>query len=172
MKVDTSKIQGYQDMTPEEKLAALEGFEFEEHRDEEYKKLRDALTKANSEAAEYKKQLRAKLTDDEAKAAKEAEERESMQKELEALKRDKAVGSFKSAYLELGYDAEMASANAEALHSGDFATVFKNQKAFIENVRKTAAAGALDKQPGLSSGEPATSAEDAAMKAFRKGAGV
>ena len=31
MKIDTSKIEGYAEMTPEQKLAALEGFEYEDH---------------------------------------------------------------------------------------------------------------------------------------------
>ena len=30
-KIDTSKIEGYQDMTAEQKLAALEGFEYEDN---------------------------------------------------------------------------------------------------------------------------------------------
>ena len=74
MKIDTSRIDGYQNMTVEEKLAALEGFELEAPPpdDKEIQRLKDALSKSNSEAADYKRQLRAKMTDDEAKAAEEA----------------------------------------------------------------------------------------------------
>ena len=44
MKIDTSKIDGYQDMTAEEKLAALEGFELETppSDDKEIQRLKDA----------------------------------------------------------------------------------------------------------------------------------
>lgn len=175
MKVDTSKINGYSEMSAEEKLAALESFEIEvPSNDGEIEKLKAALSKSNSEAAEYKRQLRAKQTDEEAKAAKDEEEKSEMMKELEALRKDKAIGSYKSSYLELGYDAKMAEENAAALHAGDFAKVFANQKKFIEMQRKAAAAGALDNQPGLSTGEPLSSAnvEDASVSAFRKAAGV
>ena len=41
----------------------------------ELDRLRAALTKANSDAADYKKQLRTKQPEDEAKAAQDAEDR-------------------------------------------------------------------------------------------------
>ena len=50
-KIDTSKIEGYADMTPEQKLAALEGYEYEDNA-AELEKQKNALSKANSEAAE------------------------------------------------------------------------------------------------------------------------
>ena len=80
MKIDTSKISGYGDMTLEEKLAALEGFEYESPAPDmgEIQRLKDAVSRANSEAAEYKKQLKAKMTDDEARAQQETEEREAI----------------------------------------------------------------------------------------------
>ena len=68
----------------EEKLAVLESFEFDEPKTDtsEIERLKVALSKSNSEAAEYKKALRSKQTDEEAKAAKEAEEREALEREL------------------------------------------------------------------------------------------
>lgn len=53
-KIDTSKIEGYAEMTPEQKLAALEGFEYEDN-SAELEKQKNALSKANSEAAEWKR---------------------------------------------------------------------------------------------------------------------
>ena len=52
--------------------------------------------------------------------------------------------------------------------------VFSNQKKFIEAQKKAAAAGALDKQPGLSSGNPMNgeNVESSPVNAFRKGAGI
>lgn len=175
-KIDVSKIEGYGDLTAEEKLKVLESYEFEPPAQDtgEIEKLKALLTKSNSEAAEYKRQLKAKMTDEEAKAAKEAEERAALEKELGALRRDKAVSEFTAKYLELGYDAETAKTNAESLHAGDFATIFANQKKFIEAQRKAAAAGALDQQPGLTVGEPVSgkNVESAAVSAFRKAAGI
>lgn len=175
MKVDTAKIEGYADMTAEEKLAALESYEFEplpQQNDGEIERLKAALSKSNSENAEWKKKYNSRLSEEEAKANAEAEAREAMEKELADLRKEKAIGSHKAAYLELGYDAEMAAANAEALYSGDFSTVFANQKKFIEAQRKAAVAGALDKQPGLTGGMPISghNVEEASVGAFRKAA--
>ncbi len=59
-KIDTTKIEGYAGMTAEQKLAALEAFELPDNNSAELERLKNAVSKANSEAAEYKKQLRAK----------------------------------------------------------------------------------------------------------------
>lgn len=162
MKVDTTKIPGFAEMTAEEKLEALMAYEFEEAvnpaptNTAELEQLKAALTKSNSEAAEYKRQLRAKLTDEEAKAAKEAEERAEIMKELDSLRKEKAISTHKASYLTLGYDEATAEANAKALHSGDFETVFQNHKAFLEAQKKAAMSSAMDKQPGLTVGDPIT----------------
>ena len=147
MKIDTSRIDGYAEMTTDEKLAALESYEIEPS-GPEIQKWKDAVSRANSEAAEYKKQLRAKQTDDEAKA------KEEMMQELETLRKDKAISGYRAKFLELGYDAQSASDAAEALQGGEFDKVFAAQAAFVEAVKKSAVAGALDKQPGLTSGDP------------------
>ena len=178
MKVDTGKIEGYADMSAEEKLAALEAYEFEDpappKNDGEIERLKAALSKSNSENAEWKKKYNSKLSDEEAKAAKEAEEREAMEKELNTLRKEKAIGTYKAAYLELGYDADMATENAAALHAGDFTKVFANQKKFIEAQKKAAVAGALDKQPTLTGGAPVSgqNVENQAVSSFRKAAGL
>ena len=62
-KIDTSKIEGYADMTPEQKLAALEGYEYEDNA-AELEKQKNALSKANSEAAEWKHKHNALLSEE------------------------------------------------------------------------------------------------------------
>lgn len=176
MRIDTQKIEGYADMTPEQKLAALEGFEFEVQQQDqaEIQRLKDAVSRANSEAADYKKQLRAKLSDDEAKAAQDAEEREAIMKELEGLRRDKAISAFQAKFLGLGYDAESAAKAAKAMQSGDYDTVFATQEKFIEATKKSAVAESLKAQPKLTGGEPlsGSNVENATVAAFRKAAGI
>lgn len=175
-KVDTSKIEGYADMSVEDKLSALEAYEFETHPDRsgEIEQLKSTISKANAENAEWKKKYNSRLSEEEAKAAQDAEERESIMKELESLRKDKAISSHKSSYLALGYDEEMAEANAKALHAGDYTTVFANQKKFIDSQRKAAAASALDSQPDLSKGEPMSgqNAADTFTATMRKFAGL
>lgn len=156
MKIDTTKIQGYAEMSVEEKLSALEGYELEAPAPDngEVQRLRDALSRSNSEAAEYKRQLRAKQTDEEARAAEAARAQEAMQMELEGLRKDKAIGEYKAKFLGLGYDPDAAEKAAQALQSGDFETVFAAQATFIDSAKKAAVAGSLNQQPTLTPGEP------------------
>lgn len=170
-KIDTTKIEGYADMTAEQKLAALEAFELPDNNSAELERLKNAVSKANSEAAEYKKQLRAKQTDAEIKAAEDEKARTEMEKELEGLRREKTVSDYKAKFLDVGYSVEDAQANAVALADGKFDTIFASQKTFTEAQKKAAVAGSLDNQPGISSGNPLNSknkdaAQDAQLRGF------
>lgn len=162
-KIDTSTIENYEAMTPEEKLAALESYEYEEPAppepvkdNVELQKLKQALSKANSEAADYKKQLRAKQTDEEAKAEQERIEREALAQELESLRKEKTVAKYKAEYLGLGYDEKLADETAAAMAGGEHDVVFANAKKFIEMQKKTIMAEALNRQPELTAGKPIT----------------
>ena len=72
-KIDVSKIEGYENMTPEQKIAALEGFDTPDPDYSGYVK-KDVFDKTASELAGVKKQLKEKMTDDEAAKQKEQEE--------------------------------------------------------------------------------------------------
>ena len=56
-KIDTTKIEGFEEMSSEEKLIALMAYEFADPKPTdnsgEVNKLKTALSKANSEAADY-----------------------------------------------------------------------------------------------------------------------
>ena len=111
-------IENYENMTPEEKLAALEAYDPE--KDGFVSKA--TFDKASSEVASYKKQLREKQSDEEAKAAKEAEERATLIARVEELEREKTVNSYTTSLLGLGYDEKAAKATAEAMAKGDNVT--------------------------------------------------
>ena len=119
-------IENYESMTPEEKVAALEASYADSER------MKSALDKATSEAASYKKQLREKQTDEEAKEAERAAKEAAIMAELDALRHEKVVGTYTTSYLAMGYDEKLAKATAEAMAKGDTETVFKNQKAHLE----------------------------------------
>ena len=131
MKIDTTTIEGYESMTAEEKLAALESFEYDDHA-EENARLKAANTKASKDAAEWKRKHNALLDDDQKKQQEAAEKQQQMEEELETLRREKKESVYKSKFLSDGYDEELAQSSAEALASGDVDTFFKNQKKFIE----------------------------------------
>ena len=122
------KIENYENMTPEEKLAALEAYDPE--KDGFVSKA--TFDKKASEASDLSKQLKARMTDDEAKAAKEAEERAALLARVEELENERAVNSYMTAYIAMGYDEKLAKSSAEAAAKGDMATVMANQKTFTE----------------------------------------
>lgn len=145
-KIDVTQIEGYADMTAEEKLKALEGYEIP---DPDYsghveKKLFD---KVSSELAAKKKELQAKLTDDEAAKQKEQEERETMQRELDALRRESAVAKHKAKLIGLGYEESLAEETAEAMADGNLDKVFVNQKKHLDAFEKKVRADLLKDTP-------------------------
>ena len=144
MKID---IENYEEMSPEEKIAALEA---------NYSSV--AQHKANadrfaSEAADYKKKLRERMSEEEAKAAKEAEERATLLARVEQLEQEKAVSTYTSAYLAMGYDEKLAKSSAEALAKGDLDSVFKFQKTHAENREKALRTELLKNTPPPAAGK-------------------
>lgn len=136
-------IENYENMTPEEKLAALEAYE----PDMSGYVSKAVFDKTASELASAKKSLKEKMTDDEAKAAKEAEEKAALIARVEQLEHEKAVNSYVNSYLAMGYDEKTARSSAEALTKGDMETVFANQKTHIENREKALKAELLKQTP-------------------------
>ena len=176
MKISTEKIEGYENMTAEEKLAALENYEFEVPNTEEAK-LKNLLNKANSEAASYKKALKElqdqKLTDDEKAKLEREESEKALKEELATLKKSQAIAEYKANYLANGYDEELATKTAEALFSGDMTTVFANQKTFAETVKAKAKEELLNSNPDLSKGNPPKGDEnDPNVDAFKRAMGL
>lgn len=145
-KIDTSLIEGYADMTPEQKLAALEAFEYEDNA-AELEKQKNALSKANSEAAEWKRKHNALLSEDEKKKQEDAEKLAQMEQELADLRKGKTVSEYKAKFVAQGYDEALAEETAQALADGDSAKVFANQSKFLEEYAKKVKADALKKTP-------------------------
>ena len=134
-------------MTIDEINAALEGIEMPTDNSAEIDRLRNALSKSNSEAADYKKQLREKMSAEELKAKEDAEKWDAIIKERDALLREKTVAGHKAKYLALGYEENLANETAEAMVNGELDKVFANQKKHIESVEKKIRADVLKKTP-------------------------
>lgn len=146
MKISTEKIEGYKDMTLEQKLAALESYEIDEPDYSGYV-AKEVFDKTASELASSKKQLREKMSAEEIKAKEDAEKMEALIKERDALLREKTVAKHKANYLALGYDEKLADETAEALAQGDLDKVFANQKKHTESVEKRIRADVLKTTP-------------------------
>ena len=134
-------------MSVEDIEKALESVELPTDNSAEIDRLKTALSKSNSEAAEFKKQLREKMSAEEIKAKEDAEKYEEVVKERDALLREKTILGHKTKYLSLGYDDALASDTAEALANGDIDKVFANQKKFNESVEKKIRADVLNETP-------------------------
>ncbi len=137
MKIDVSKINGYNEMTAEEKLKALEELEIEvlEQDFTGYVK-KEVFDKTASELAAKKRELKAKMTEDEQKELERIEKQEKLEREYQALLKEKKVAEQKAKFLGLGYDEELANDTANALVDGDMEKVIENQKAFIDGLEK------------------------------------
>ena len=135
MKINTDKIQGYADMTPDEKIKALESYEVADADYSGYVK-KEVFDKTASELAESKKQLREKMSADEIKAREDAEKQEKLQNDYDALLRKVALSENKAKLIGLGYDEKLATETAEAMIDGNIDKVMANQKKHLDAVEK------------------------------------
>lgn len=162
-KVDPSKIDGFDGMTAEEKVTALLGQEFEvdapTSEPGEINKLKASLSKANSEAAEYKRALREKQSEAERAEAERAERDKEREELLASLLKEKQFAHYKAEYMGAGYPAETAEQLAKLLPDGVTDEYFAATRAALENKEQEIVSKSLNKQPGLSVGTPPTAAQ-------------
>ena len=140
----------------------------------ELEKLKAALSKANGEAAEYKRQLRLKQTEQERAEAERAEQEQAMREELATLRKEKAVSDYTARCVALNMDADLAAQTANAMAYGNMEAVFDCLKSFVEATVKRLNNEALNRQPGLSAGVPPTkgNTEDEITAQLRRYAGL
>ena len=157
-KIDTSKIKGYAEMSLDDKLKALEAFEYEDNA-AELEKQKAAVSKANSEAAAWKKKHNELLSEDEQQKQQQAEDIAAMQKELDELRRDKTVSQFTAKFISQGYDEKLAADTAKAMADGDTDKVFANQQTFLEAYAKQVKASAIQGTPKPAAGAGSNGAD-------------
>ena len=145
MKIDLTKIEGYENMTAEEKIAALEGFDVQQDYTGYVRK--DLLDKANSEAADYKRQLRAAMSEAEKKAADDEETRKAMEERLKQLETEKEYADRKAQFIGVGFTEEQASNAAKAMVEGDMNKVFEIQKSVYDGMKASIKAEILRDTP-------------------------
>lgn len=175
-KIDTSGIEGFAEMSAEQKLAAVLGLEVPDEVD-----LSDYVPKAQAdksaaEAANYKKQLAAKMTDDEAAAAAKAQELADMQSKIaeqeqtiQKLTQAQTEAAYKAKYLALpGFDEKLAEETAKAMAAGDMDKVFANQQKANVAYEKQIKADLLKHTPGPSGGQSTENGESEAVALARQ----
>lgn len=125
-KIDISKIEGYDKMSAEDKVKALESYEYADTDYTGYVR-KDVFDKTASELAQKKKELKEKMSEDEQKAQEDKEAREKLQADYESLLRENKISKYKANYLSMGYDSKLADEMAVAMADGDVDKLFKNQ---------------------------------------------
>ena len=95
-------------------------------------KLKRAMDRASSEAADYKKKYNATLSEQERASQEKAEEQARRDERLAELERENSIHKFTEQFLDIGYDKESAIAAATAQVDGDAETLIKLQQKIIE----------------------------------------
>jgi hypothetical protein len=150
-KIDTSTIEGFDTMTPDQKVAALTGLDIPDPDYSGYVK-KEVFDKTASEAAEWKKKHNALLSEDEQKKLANEQALAEMKDKLAGLEKEKTVSSYKATLIAQGYDEKLADETAQAMTDGDMAKVFVNQGKFLTEREKAIKAELLKKTPAPPAG--------------------
>ena len=121
-----------EDMTAAEIAEALSGVPGPD----ELEAQKRATDRASHEAAAYKKDLRARQTAEEQAQADRDAALKKMQEELDSLRTEKQVATFKAKYIGLGFDEALAEKTAAAQVQGDTDTLFANLAAHQAAMQK------------------------------------
>lgn len=181
MNIDWTTIEGFrEDMSAEEKLALLASYEPTPPAADTKPETAPAapqkgfVTKAqfdkvSSELAAAKKQLRSKMTEDEQREADRMASETAMREELEMLRKEKMISTYKASYLAQGYDEKLAEEAANAMAEGDSDSVFAVMRKHSANMEKELRAKILKETPvppaGNDSEEAKNKQKQAALRA-------
>ena len=163
MKIDTAKIEGFDNLTPEQKVEKLLAFEMEvPPTDYSGYVKKDVFDKTASELAKMKKDALDRLSEEEKAKAIAKEEMDNLRARNAELEMNATIATYKANFLANGYSEELATATAEAFAKGDINTVFKNQQTFLAEHDKQVKASMLGgtKTPPPGSGGGSLSRED------------
>lgn len=129
MKISTDSIQGFAEMSDADKVTALLGLDVPDPVDLSGYVKKEVFDAKATEAANLSKQLKGKLTEDEAAAAEREAKWAEMEAKLKELETEKTISTYKASYLAMpGFDEKLAEDTAKALAEGDMKTVFANQQ--------------------------------------------
>lgn len=175
-KIDWTQIEGYrEDMTADEKMTLFESYDPKPAPDptpdptsapapknepapSPKSDLKGYIPKAQfdklaSELAAANKRIRAKMTEDEQREADRVAEQEAIKQELDNLRKEKTLSSYKASYLSQGYEEQLAEATAMAMVEGDMDAVFANMRKHSSNLEKALRAKILKETPVPPAGE-------------------
>ena len=159
-------------MTEEEISTALEAIGTEHKANEkanegEITRLKNLISKANSEAANYKKQLREKQSDEEAARAAAKEEYDKLVEQNKELMKRISISDNSAELIKLGYDSDLAAKTAEAMYNGDMQTILASQAAFLAAKEKAIRAELMKSTPTPPAGSGSSTMTLAELRAMK-----
>lgn len=157
--MDTTKIDGYEEMSTEEKLAALESYEFDDS------DLRAAVSKANGEASSFKKKYTQLLAEREKEKDAGSQEIADLKEQVEELRKQNTIKDNTVRFAALGMKNEVALESATAIADNDTDKLFDNLSKFITEHDKDYKAKLLMQTPEPKVGAPE---KDITKDAFNK----
>lgn len=172
--IDVTQIDGFESMTPEQKVEALLGVEIPDKVDTSKMVSKELFDRKASELAAANKKLQSKMTEDEQKqaereAAAEAEkqEKEELRARIAELEKNNTLREYTMSFNSLGFDEKLAGDTAAAMVEGKTDTVFANLKKFLADFEKSVEKKLMDKTPSPNGGKKADD-EDPAIKMAKK----
>ena len=167
--MDTTKIEGYENMTAEEKIAALEAYEF----DTTGLVSKATLDKATADAAEWKRKYNSTLSEAEQARIAAEEARIATETRLAELERKDKISTTKDQYIASGFKPDLALATAEAFVDGKMDVVLANVTKHAAEAAQAATDAALHQTPpppASGSGNPGSiNYDDKIAKAMEAG---
>ena len=129
MKISTDSIQGFAEMSDADKVTALLGLDVPDPVDLSGYVKKEVFDAKATEAANLSKQLKSKMTDDEAAKAQADADRKALEDKYTELLRKSTIAEHTARYIAMpGYDEKLARETAEALFDGKMDVVFANQQ--------------------------------------------
>ena len=152
-------------MSLEEIETAMADIELPEDMSAEVERLKAALSKSNSENAEWKKKHREAMSEEERKAQEAADLLKQLQERNAELERESGIAKHKAKFLGMGYEEALANDAATAMVDGDTEKLFSCQQKHQEALEKKIRADVLKGTP-----KPVPDKADGAMtlENFRK----
>lgn len=139
-KIDTSKIEGYEGMSAEQKLAALEGYDIPDPDYSGWVK-KDVFDSTASDLAKEKKDRKGV-----------EKEKGDLETRLAELERKDKISTTKDQYVASGFSVDLALATAEAFVDGKMDVVLANITKHATNVAAKAKDEALKGTPAPPAG--------------------
>lgn len=142
----------HEGMTNDEIVEALKNVTLPQDRSDEVERLKKAFDKSASETAEYKRQLRARQTEEEKRQAEMDEKYQKMEKENADMKKRIAVSELTTKFITSGLDAETALKSAQAAYEGNIDVVIEAYNTKISSVKESVKAELMAETPSITGG--------------------